>query len=159
RAVREWIVRAAEAPFDLERAPLLRAHLLRLGAGDHVLAFVLHHILADGASLDLFVREIAAQYGASVDLPALPVQYADYAAWQSDRMPGEPLRLEAEHWTRQLDGAPRIPDLPPDRPRPAEQTYGASAHAFTLGESLATSLRAASREHGVTPAMLCLAAF
>jgi amino acid adenylation domain-containing protein len=164
RAVREAVVSATEQPFDLERAPLLRARLLRLGAEDHVLVLVLHHLVADAWSLDVLVRELAAHYREVVeatpcDLPALPVQYADYAAWQRARLSGEELRLQVAHWRERLAGAPAVLDLPTDRPRPAVQTYAGSAHAFALGEGLTAALRATAREHGVTLSMLCLAAF
>ncbi len=164
RALRELVVRETETAFDLERAPLLRASLLRLGREEHVLVLVLHHILADAWSLEVLVREIAAHYGASVtgarpDLPPLPVQYSDYAAWQHERLDGEALGTHLEHFRRRLDGASTILDLPTDRPRPAVQTFSGDAQPFALGADLAASLRAAGREHGVTVAMLCLAAF
>ena len=164
RAVREAVVGATEQPFDLERAPLLRARLLRLGAEDHVLVLVLHHLVADAWSLDVLARELAAHYRAAVDgtpadLPALPVQYADYAAWQRARLSGDVLRRQLEHWRERLEGAPAVLDLPTDRARPAVQTYAGAAHAFALDDGLTAALRATAREHGVTLAMLCLAAF
>ncbi len=174
-AVRAHVIATTEARFDLQRPPLLRARLLRLGGADHVLVLAMHHILADAWSLDLLVRELAAHYAAAVtgrpaELPLLTVQYADFAAWQAERMSGDALRRQVEHWKRQLDGAPTMLELPTDRPRPAEQTHAGAAHAFSLGRGLTAALRAAAqrawqpasgapREQPVTVAMLCLAGF
>ncbi|MFP5284931.1 MAG: condensation domain-containing protein, partial [Thermoanaerobaculia bacterium] len=115
-------------PFDLEAGPLLRAALLRLGPEDHLLCITLHHAVADDWSMGLFLRELAALYGTfamgvPASLPALPIQYADFAQWQRRWMRGEVLSRELAFWRRHLDGAPPLLELPADRPRPAAQSF------------------------------------
>src|SRR6185312_13135223 len=122
----------AARPFDLAGGPLLRGLLLRLAGRDHVVLLTLYHIAGDGWSLGLLVREIAALYpafaaGRPSPLPALPVQYADYALWQRSWLQGEVLAGEIDWWRRQLAGLPPLLELPTDRPRPAAQSHrGAS---------------------------------
>ncbi len=116
---------AAEAlrPFDLARGPLLRALLVRAGAEEHALLFNLHHVVADGWSLGILVREVSELYAARAEgrepqLPALPVQYADYAVWQRRRLEGGAMERQLAFWRDQLAGAPPLLELPTDRPRP-----------------------------------------
>ncbi len=127
----EMLRRAAaevRRPFDLARAPLFRLLLVRLGADDHVLVVTLHHLVADGWSLGVLLREIMALYGSFASgewhpaLPALPVQHADYAAWQRRRFSGDLLREEAGFWRARLEGLPALA-LPADRPRPAVPSF------------------------------------
>jgi amino acid adenylation domain-containing protein len=154
----------ARRPFDLERGPLFRPALLRLGAEEHRVLATMHHIVSDGWSLEVFVREVAALYpsfaaGRPSPLPELPVQYADFASWQRRWLAGEMLAAETAHWRRRLAGAPAVLELPADRPRPAEWS-GRGAHrssAFPL--PLAAALHALARREAVTPFMLLLAAF
>ncbi len=118
----------ARAPFDLTRGPLLRVKLLRLAEDEHVLLMTMHHIVTDGWSIGLLVREMSALYKAFIGgcpspLPELPVQYADFAAWQRRWLSGEVLEAQLSHWKKQLEGAPAILELPTDRPRPAVQAY------------------------------------
>jgi Condensation domain len=117
---RELVDEQTRMPFDLERGPLLRARLLRLGAGDHVLAVVVHHIAADGSSKTVFFRELDALYrayaaGLPSPLPEPPVQYGDYAEWERSWLSGDRLAAELEHWRVELDGAPTALELPTDR--------------------------------------------
>ncbi|HEY2737542.1 MAG TPA: condensation domain-containing protein, partial [Thermoanaerobaculia bacterium] len=131
-------VRAAEAerlgrmiqrlPFDLARGPLLRVGVLRLEAEDHRALFTLHHSVADGWSVSLFLREIFLLYqafsqGRPSPLPELPVQYADYAVWQRGRLQGEVLAEHCDWWREQLAGAPPLLTLPADHTRPPLQTF------------------------------------
>ncbi|HEX2077932.1 MAG TPA: amino acid adenylation domain-containing protein, partial [Longimicrobium sp.] len=116
------------APFDLQRGPLIRGRLVRLADDDHVLLVTMHHIVSDGWSMEVLTRELSALYvafrrGEPDPLPALPVQYADYAAWQRRWVEGEVLEAQAEYWTRMLAGAPELLELPTDRPRPARQDF------------------------------------
>src|SRR5262249_14565056 len=109
-------------PFDLARGPLLRGSLLRLGPADHVALVTMHHIVSDGWSMGLLVREVTALYAAFAagrrsPLPALSVQYADYAAWQRSWLLGEALEGEIAYWRGQLGGLPPVLELPTDRPR------------------------------------------
>jgi hypothetical protein len=118
----------AERPFDLAAGPLFRVRLLRLGTGEHVALVNMHHIVSDGWSLGVLIREIGVLYAAYVaerapTLPELPVQYADYAIWQRGWLTGEALGRQVGYWKKQLAGAPAALDLPSDRPRPAVQSF------------------------------------
>ncbi|HZF07267.1 MAG TPA: amino acid adenylation domain-containing protein, partial [Thermoanaerobaculia bacterium] len=147
----------ARRPFDLSRAPLLRAWLLRRGDCEHRLLLTLHHIACDGWSLGVLVAEVGAFY-AGETLPALPIQYADYAAWQREELQGEVLEEQLEHWRRQLEGLPVL-DLPTDRPRPAVESYRGGWVAIDVPGELADRLRRQSRAAGVTLFMTLLAGF
>ncbi len=151
-------------PFDLTQAPLLRATLLKLFDGDHVLLLNTHHIVSDGWSLGLLSQELTALYEAFAanqpsPLRALPIQYADYAVWQRDFLTGETLDSQMAYWKKQLGGAPASLDLPTDHPRPPEQTFCGSRHSVTLPKGLSDSLLEVSRKEGVTLFMTLLAAF
>ncbi|MBW3656165.1 MAG: AMP-binding protein, partial [Gemmatimonadetes bacterium] len=156
------VAEEARAPFDLERGPLIRGRLVRLAADDHVLLLTMHHIVSDGWSMRVLLGELAARYaahqeGREADLPELPVQYADYAAWQRRWVEGEVLREQADYWTRTLGGAPELLELPTDHPRPAQQNHaGASLHV-ELDEALTAGLKVLSRRHGTTLFMTLLA--
>ena len=113
----------AARPFDLHRGPLFRAGVFRLGSEEHVLALTIHHIVSDGWSAGVLIGEMAALYdafcaGRPSPLPDLPIQYADYAVWQRERMRGEALEKEIAFWRERLAGTPPL-ELPTDRPRPA----------------------------------------
>ncbi len=156
-------VKELQHPFDLERGPLLRATLLKLGEQDHILLLVVHHIASDGWSMGVLFRELAALYPAFIagepsPLPDLPVQYADFAAWQREWMQGEVLQEQLSYWTAQLAGAAPL-ELPTDRPRPPVQTYHGARLLQTLPKGLADELEEVSRREGVTLFMTLLAAF
>ncbi|MBZ5721324.1 MAG: amino acid adenylation domain-containing protein, partial [Acidobacteriia bacterium] len=151
-------------PFDLAKGPMLRAQLLRLGAEEHVLLLTMHHVASDRWSMGLVSEELAALYTAFVQgrpspLPELPVQYADYAAWQREWLTGEALESQITYWKQQLAGAPPVLELPTDRPRPAIQTYRGSTEKLMLPAELVEQLRALSQSEGVTLFMTLLAAF
>ncbi|HET9226556.1 MAG TPA: condensation domain-containing protein, partial [Thermoanaerobaculia bacterium] len=126
---------AAEArrPFDLSKGPLLRATLLRLEAERHVALVTMHHIVSDGWSLGILVRELGALYSAR-PLPELAIQYADFAAWQRRHLSGERLASELSWWSSQLAGMPQVLDLPTDHPRPAVRRGLGAEHRFTIAE-------------------------
>src|SRR6185503_543406 len=154
----------ATTPFDLASGQLLRAHLLRLSAGDHILLFNVHHIVSDGWSMSILVREVAALYASFVNgddrpLPDLPVQYADFAHWQREWLQGEVLASQLRYWTTQLADAPAALELPADRPRPATQTFHGASRAVVLPSALTESLREVSNREGCTLFMTLLAAF
>jgi amino acid adenylation domain-containing protein/non-ribosomal peptide synthase protein (TIGR01720 family) len=154
----------AQQAFDLARGPLIRARLLRLAADEHVALYTLHHLISDGWSMNLLIREIATLYtaltaGAPSPLAPLEIQYADYAHWQREWLQGEVLAAQLEYWKRQLGGAPALLALPTDRPRPPVQTYRGAAQPFALSEELSQQLRRLSRKEGVTLFMTLLAAF
>ncbi|HVR07650.1 MAG TPA: amino acid adenylation domain-containing protein, partial [Thermoanaerobaculia bacterium] len=155
--------RAARRPFDLARGPLLRATHLRLGPRTGLLLLNLHHVVADGWSVTVLHRELTELYGAFVaglpsPLPALPVQYADFALWQRRWLEGEALAAGLAYWRRQLAGMPEALELPCDHPRPAGDSYRGGYLNFPLAEALAPRLAALCRRHGATLAMLVLAA-
>jgi amino acid adenylation domain-containing protein len=160
----ELAEREAQRPFELARAPLLRLQLLRLDAEDHVLLATLHHIVCDGWSLGVLLREVAALYpacraGRPSPLPELPVQYADFAAWQRARLQGEVLEEELAFWREQLAGAEQAIDLPADRARPALQGFAGRHLRFTFPPRLTAGAQALARQHGATLFMALLAAF
>ncbi|MFL6202720.1 MAG: condensation domain-containing protein, partial [Thermoanaerobaculia bacterium] len=160
---RAVLTRHAGEPFDLTRGALLRALLLRLGAEDHAASFVAHHIVCDGWSIGVLVRELAALYTAAVEgkaspLPELRVQYVDFAAWQRRWLAGSVLEDQLAYWRERLDRVPVL-QLPADRPRPGVQSFEGSTHGFTLPAGLSEALRTLSRERGVTVFMAVLAAF
>ncbi|PYS89537.1 MAG: hypothetical protein DMF64_17365 [Acidobacteria bacterium] len=161
---RQLMSEETQRPFDLARGPVLRVLLLRLGHDAHVLLLTMHHIVSDGWSLGVLVRELSALYeafarGASLQLPALPVQYADFAAWQRDWLSGEVLEAQLAYWRQQLASAPALSELPTDKPRAPMQTYrGANQHAL-ISQRTTETLKALSRREGASLFMTLLAAF
>ncbi|MFP2913259.1 condensation domain-containing protein, partial [Pyxidicoccus sp. 3LFB2] len=152
----------ANQPFALDRGPLLRASLLRLGEHEHVLLLNMHHIVSDGWSMDVLVREMTALYegfrqGQPVSLPELPVQYADYSVWQRSWLQGETLEAQLAWWRTQLEGAPAALELPTDRPRPAAQSFRGTTAPVQLSRPVSEALKALCQEEGVTPFMVLLA--
>ncbi|HZO71112.1 MAG TPA: amino acid adenylation domain-containing protein [Ktedonobacteraceae bacterium] len=152
----------ARRPFDLRTGPLIRVSILRLSKQEHVLLLTLHHIVADGWSVDIFLQELSVLYrgrvqGQPVTLPPLAIQYADYAIWQRYWLQGEILERQLAYWRQQLDNAPTLLELPTDRPRPAIQTYNGACHTFLLPLALLQRLRLLSRGEGVTLFMALLA--
>jgi amino acid adenylation domain-containing protein len=150
--------------FDLTQGPLLRGALLRLDADDHVALLTLHHIAGDGWSLGLLVKEVSALYAAAAasrpsPLPELPVQYADFAAWQRSWLTGEVLEQEVSYWSRRLAGLPPLLELPTDRPRPAVQTFRGASRPLALPAELTQQIRTFSQGAGATPFMVLLAGF
>ncbi|WP_447980434.1 amino acid adenylation domain-containing protein [Candidatus Nitrospira bockiana] len=163
-AARRLAREEGQRPFDLTNGPLLRAGVLRLGELDHVLLVTLHHSIADGWSMNVLIHDVATLYtsdlaGRPVSLPALPIQYADYAQWQRRWLEGPVREAQLAYWRRRLAGAPPVLELPADRPRPAVQSYRGARHAFVVPTSLAQALAALSRRQGATLFMTLLSAF
>jgi len=160
---RRVTARAVRRPFDLSRRPLLVAFLLHFD--DHqLLVLNMHHIISDGWSIDVMMRELALLYhsfsaGRPSPLPELPIQYADFAHWQRQWLQGEALATLLAFWRRQLAGSPAFAELPSDRPRPAIQKFRGANHYFSLPATLSAALSARSRRHRVSIFMLMLAAF
>ncbi len=174
-------------PFDLAQGPVLRGRLFRLDAIDHIAVITAHHIAADGWSLRVLIGELGTLYehfralnqpgffeepglpATALPLPPLPIQYADYAAWQrrwltddrsaSDRPSASPLQAQLAYWKEQLAGLPARLDLPTDRPRPAIQSSNGSTHVFRLPAELLTRLNNLARAEGATLYMVLLAAY
>ena len=152
------------APFDLSRGPLLRAALVRLGEQDHVLLLTLHHIVSDGWSMGVLFRELSALYraycaGEPSPLPALPIQYVDYAHWQRQWFQSKKSAEQVDYWRKQLDGAPRVLELPADHPRPPIQTHTGARESLLLSTNLSESLRSIGRKQNATLSMTLLSAF
>ncbi|MEO6194959.1 MAG: condensation domain-containing protein, partial [Thermoanaerobaculia bacterium] len=153
----------AVAPFDLARGPLWRAIAIRIAADEHLLAITLHHIVADGWSMEILVAELAALYEASAagrpsPLSALPVQYADWAVWQRDWLRGGRLAAEVDWWRERLAGSPPL-ELPVDRPLPASRSGRGGTRTAVLPEATSAALERLARREGATPFMVLLAAF
>ncbi|HEY7295235.1 MAG TPA: condensation domain-containing protein, partial [Dehalococcoidia bacterium] len=162
-AVRQRVQAAAAAPFDLSTGPLLRARLLCVAPDAHVLLLDLHHIVCDGWSVGVLFEELAALYaayraGEASPLPALAVQYADFAAWQRAQL-ADVQAAQLAYWRARLAGAPALLALPTDRPRPAVQSYrGAHARA-EWPQAVLERLQAVARQEGATLFMVLLGAF
>jgi non-ribosomal peptide synthetase component F/acyl carrier protein len=154
----------AQRLFDLRQGPLLRASLLRLREDEHILLVTMHHIVSDGWSMGVFIRELTALYkafstGQSSALPSLPVQYADFAHWQREQLTREFLDEQIAYWKRQLGGSLPALELPTVRPRPVKQTFNGATESFLLTPALTEALKSLSSRHGVTLFMSLLAAF
>src|SRR3990172_5937896 len=154
----------AKRPFNLSQDLMLRATLLRLGEQDHVLLLVMHHIASDGWSMGVLFRELSALYGAFSSggpspLPELPIQYADFAHWQRQWLQGEVLESQLSYWKKQLNGSLPVLELPTDHPRPPVQTFLGAWQSLVLPKALSESLKALSRQEGVTLFMTLLGAF
>ncbi|MES2300230.1 MAG: amino acid adenylation domain-containing protein [Pseudomonadota bacterium] len=159
-------ISAAEAAraFDLAAGPLVRGQLLRLDDKEHILLLTQHHIISDGWSIGVLVREMSALYtafcaGQADPLPALPIQYADYAAWQRAWLQGEVLQEQCAFWKNHLGGAPALLEMPTDRPRPAVQCHAGAGVALALTPELSAAVRALGQRHGTTLFMTLLAAW
>jgi len=153
-----------QQPFDLTHGPLLRVTLFRLDAQEHVLLLVMHHIISDGWSTGILIREVTTLYkafsnGQASPLPKLPIQYADFAKWQRGWLVGQRLETLLDYWKQQLDGCPPILELPTDRPRPAIRTFRGARQSVTLPNPLYETLKTLSYREGVTLFMTLLAAF
>jgi len=154
----------AERPFDLAQGPLLRVSLVQLGEEDHLILFTMHHIISDGWSISVLVREVAALYdafsrGEASPLQELPIQYADFAMWQREWLRGEVLEQQLDYWREHLEGAPPLLELPTDRPRPAVQTYRGTQHSFPISAEVSEQLNELSQQEGVTLYMTLLTLF
>jgi acyl carrier protein len=153
-----------QRPFDLARGPMMRAKLIRAGDCEHVLVVTTHHIAADGWSVELFTRELAALYearvrGVEARLPELPVQYADYAAWQREWLKGKTLERQLQYWRRRLTGAPEALRLPTDYTRPPALSYRGAFERFEVAAEIFDGLRELGREENATLFMTLLAAY
>ena len=161
---RRFVGEQARRPFDLARGPLFRASLIRLGQDDQILVLTMHHIVSDGWSMGVLYRELSVLYaafsrGKPSPLPELPIQYADFTAWQRDWLQGEVLERQISYWKKQLEGIPALLNLPTDHPRPAVQSHRGGRQSFVLSRELSRQLKDLSRKEGVTLFMTLLAAF
>jgi hypothetical protein len=162
--VRELAEAAAQQPFDLSRGPLIRATILRLAPHEHVLLLTLHHIIADGWSIGVLVREIAASYlahssGQPAQLAPLPLQYADYAIWQRQWVGSGAAAAQLAYWKAQLAGPLPAHELPIAQPRREGMSFHGAAQPVALSSDLTAALVALSRQENATLFMTLLAAF
>jgi amino acid adenylation domain-containing protein len=154
---------AAEANtlFDLAAGPLIRGQLIRLADDEHILLLTQHHVISDGWSMGILVREVSVLYAAFSQgqpdpLPPLAIQYADYASWQRQWLQGDTLHQQIDFWRSHLEGAPALLELPADRPRPAVQSHAGGRVALTIPAELAAGLRSLAQRHGATLFMTLL---
>ena len=158
----------AATPFELAQGPLLRASLLQLAADEHILLFVIHHIVSDGWSIGVLINELTTLYSAfaasashseDTQLPELAVQYADFAVWQRDWLQGEVLESELAYWRYQLANVPPLLNLPTDRPRQEVQTLRGGSLTRQVPQLAARALNALSQQFDATLFMTLLSAF
>ncbi|HEY8207242.1 MAG TPA: MupA/Atu3671 family FMN-dependent luciferase-like monooxygenase [Myxococcaceae bacterium] len=154
----------AALPFDLARGPVLRSTLLRLKDGEHVLLLTLHHVVSDTGSMVVLAQEVGAAYAAlaldrASPLSPLPVQYADFAAWQRRALAGGELERQLAHWKARLEAPPPALSLPADRPPPSRPGLRSLRRAFSLPARLSEAVKELGRREGATPFMVLLAAY
>jgi Condensation domain len=164
REVRRIAQEEADEPFDLCMGPLVRLKVVRESEEEHVLMVTMHHIISDGWSMGILVKEVAVLYeayrsGEESALPELAIQYADFAAWQRQRLQGEVLEEQLDYWRRKLSGDLPALEMPTDRRRPTTQTYNGTSVRFVLGPQTSEALRELCRREGVTMFMTLLAAW
>jgi len=162
--VKQFAAESAKKPFNLAKGLLVRATLLRLSEEEHVLLVIMHHIITDGWSEGVFLRELSTLYAAfsknqPSPLPKLPIQYVDFAVWQRDRLKGEFLATQLNYWKQQLQGELPVLQLPTDRPRPNLTTFTGAKQYFTFSASLTNALKQLSQREDATLFMSLLAAF
>jgi hypothetical protein len=163
-AVTRCLAPGRQAPFDLERGPLVRFRLLHLEPRRHVLLANVHHIVGDAWSTAVMTEEVAAAYrelaaGRAPSLPPLAIQYSDFAAWQRQALTGPELGRLLDYWRGQLAGAPPVLDLPTDRPRKAAPTARGDLRRRRIGSALTAALRDLARARGASLYMVVLAGF
>jgi len=161
---RLWAKEESSRPFNLSTGPLLRVSLIRLGDTDHLLLLTMHHIISDGWSVGVIVKELKAHYeaftrGEKSPLPELPIQYADFARWQRNRMQGEVLEKQLAYWKKQLAGRLPVLELPTSRPRPARHTQNGAVRVWELPRDITDGVKSLTQTEGVTLFMTLLAAF
>ncbi|HHJ53748.1 MAG TPA: amino acid adenylation domain-containing protein, partial [Caldithrix abyssi] len=161
---KEIAAKDAATPFDLAKGPLFRVQLIKLDETDHLALLNLHHTITDGWSMGVLIREIAALYNALIEdkpspLPALPVQYADYAVWQRNWLRGEVLEKQIAFWKEYIGENPPVLELPTDHPRPAVQTFNGRSVRWELPKELSRQVLDFSQKQGATLFMTLLAAF
>jgi amino acid adenylation domain-containing protein len=160
---RRLILEEGKRPFDLTNGPLLRAGLLRLKEDDHALLLTVHHIIFDGWSVGVFMKELGVLYReylyeGTAALPELQFQYADFARWQREWLQGEALNTRLSYWRKQLAGISRL-KLPTDRPRLPVESFRGARRSFTVAKGVTEALAALSKRAGVTLFMTLVAAF
>jgi hypothetical protein len=161
---RRLVQEESQRPFDLTQGPLLRGCLLQMGEQEHLLLVTLHHIISDGWSLELLVHELAALYdafttGLQSPLPALPIQYADFASWQRQWRHDAALEAQLAYWKAQLHDPLPVLELPTDRPRGTSTPLRTARQPVELPAALVEALKDRSQQEGSTLFMTCMAGF
>ncbi|MEH2000987.1 MAG: amino acid adenylation domain-containing protein [Nostoc sp.] len=156
--------RAAMYVFNLAQEPLLRTQLVQLTPTKNVLLLTIHHIIFDGWSVNIFLKELTTVYSALVEdraptLPEIPLQYVDFAVWQRQWLQGEVLESQLAYWQQKLALMPALLELPSDRPRPAVQSFQGATQVFTIEQNISEALVSLSQQQGVTLFILLLTAF
>jgi amino acid adenylation domain-containing protein len=162
--VKQIIQEISSRPFDLTQGALLRAILLKIQPNEHLFLVTMHHILCDGWSMKVFFQELANFYQAlnenkPSNLPELPIQYADFAIWQREKIVRQEYANHLSYWKQQLAGTLPILELPTDYPRPAVQSFRGARNSLVLSENLTQALKSLSQREGVTLFVLLLTAF
>jgi amino acid adenylation domain-containing protein len=160
----ELATEEVQRPFDIATGPLFRVRILQLSEEEHILLLTIHHIISDGWSSAVLIREMVALYEAHANgnplaLPELPLQYADFAEWQRSWLQGEVLQKQLDHWRKRLAGAPATLELPTDHPRPKAQTFRGGRQSISLSAAMLSALKMLGREEAVTLFMTLLAVF
>ncbi len=163
-ATQQVIYNEVHHRFTLSQVPLLRTTLIRLGPQEHIFVLTIHHIIADGWSNSILIRELADLYSAMSErkpaaLPALLIRYRDFARWQRQWLDSDVLAAQLAYWRRQLDGAPGLLELPTDRPRPKVQSFAGGKQWISFSLPVSEGLRDLSRQAGATLFVTMLAAF
>ncbi|MDZ8258877.1 non-ribosomal peptide synthetase [Nostoc sp. ChiQUE01b] len=163
-ACQKLAAKEANQPFDLANSPLIRASVAKITEVEHVFILTIHHIIFDGWSMGIIMRELATIYSdicnnLSPELPELPIQYADYAIWQRQWLQSEVLQTQLDYWKQQLKNAPTLLELPTDRPRPGIQTFRGATQYIEISTQLSQKLANFSRQEGATLYMTLLAAY
>jgi amino acid adenylation domain-containing protein len=159
----DWVRQEAERPFDLACGPLVRAGILRLSEHEHVALVTMHHAISDGWSIGILILELAELYGSFLrgephSLPALSIQYADYAVWQRSWLEGAAQQAQLDYWTKELAGLPDL-ELPTDRPRPPIVSQRGGERSITVPGPTLEAVKALAHAEGATLYMALLAAF
>ncbi|KAA0984731.1 amino acid adenylation domain-containing protein [Pseudomonas sp. ANT_J12] len=162
--IQAFVQAQSQKTFDLQHGPLLRAALLQVTPDDHVLVLTLHHIVSDGWSLQVMIEELVQLYagfnlGHAAGLPALPIQYADYALWQRQWMEAGEQARQLAYWQQKLGGEQPVLELPTDRARSVDQSFAGASHNLILDPALSNGLKAFARQENVTLFVVLLAAF
>ncbi|MEA5516070.1 condensation domain-containing protein, partial [Nodularia sp. UHCC 0506] len=170
--VSQLVTQEAQLLFDLEQGPLLRASLLKLSQQEYIALFTMHHIVSDGWSIEILIKELGVLYEAFCRdepiscgdttrtlLAELPIQYADFAAWQQQWLQAEVWETQISYWHQQLNGAPSLLELPTDYPRPAIQSFSGARHSFSISPEQTQALKILSQQQGCTLFMTLLATF
>ncbi len=162
--IKQLLFEEAAQHFDLSNGPLLSVKLIKTGEEQHIVSLTMHHIISDGWSMSILIREVITLYnsfatGKPSPLPPLKIQYADFAKWQNDYLQGEKFEEQLDYWKNKLSEIPQAIQLPFDKPRPPHQSHSGDHIRFALSKEISDQLSEMARKYDVTLFMLVLAAF